>query len=78
MGARSRTSRWRTLIKVVVYGLAGFAVFMLFLEVWPSVAWLRYGALLAFVTVMIGWQSYAWRQQREDRHDRQTRWGLRR
>lgn len=77
MGAPGRYEALRGLLKAipsVAGGLVGFAI--LFALFGSGTMW--FILLLLFMPLGIWMSARGWRRMREDRHDRQERWGLRR
>ena len=77
MGARARTNRRHHPLVVVLYALSGLAVLMACLPLWDDIAPYRVPLLVLAVITFIGLQAADWKRMRTDRHERRTRWGLR-
>jgi len=64
-------------LTVVLYMLSFLAVVMACVPIWDAVVPYRVPLLVLAVITLIALQAADWRRMRKDRHDRQTRWGLR-
>lgn len=74
---RGRLHRLRSILAPLSYVMGALVAFAILFAFFGSGKW-RFIFLMVFMPLGIWMQARSWRRMREDRYDRQERWGIRR
>ncbi|MFV1958619.1 MAG: hypothetical protein ACC662_04310 [Planctomycetota bacterium] len=75
MNAGPRPRRLRRALSILLYGLSGLALLLVFLPVWEAILPFRILIALILAGFLLALETSEWRRQRIQRRERRRRWG---